>query len=594
MSELEKWQRVRLGDITSKPQYGYTTKSDATGDVRYLRTTDLTSGKVNWETVPFCVDKPDDVKKYQLEDDDIVISRAGSVGFHSLIKNPPENAVFASYLIRFKPSERVHPRYLSHFLNSKDYWQQITDKAAGVAVQNVNAQKLADLTLPLASLDEQKRIVDKLDAVLAKVGTAQARLDKIPIILKRFRQSVLTAATSGELTKDWRKDKAFNIKNELKQIVESRQKSFELDSKKHFERTGKKLRKYDFSNLEENLPVRNIPKEWEVAPLGNLISFLTDYHANGSYKVLKKHVQLKEDVDFACMIRATNFEKNNFDDLLIYITEEAYEFLGKSKLYGGEILIGKIGNAGFVYHMPHLNRPASLAMNLFSLRFDETLISSKYVYYFLKSFDGERNIQQYVRGVATKSIDKISLRSVFINLPSFQEQLEIVKKTEELFIQADLVEKKYKAAKIRVDKMTQSILARAFSGKLFSPISEDYRSAINTEALSSQSQHTKPEQKKATQDNKKEQLKAIDKKPEPQPEVVTEKETENNEQTSEVFQLLKTNRKNMSAQALFDSVSDNTFIAIDDVFSELKKLIEKKVVMQIGEGISSTFKVAKK
>ncbi|MEQ1454021.1 hypothetical protein [Acinetobacter seifertii] len=67
--------------------------------------------------------------------------------------------------------------------------------------------------------------------------------------------------------------------------------------------------------------------------------------------------------NYACMIRATNFEKNNFDDLLIYIDQTAYEFLTKTKLFGNEILISKIGNAGSVYLMPKLNRPCSLAMN---------------------------------------------------------------------------------------------------------------------------------------------------------------------------------------------------------------------------------------
>ncbi|TOM78925.1 restriction endonuclease subunit S, partial [Vibrio parahaemolyticus] len=60
-----------------------------------------------------------------------------------------------------------------------------------------------EITIPLPPLNEQIRIANKLDSILAKVDKAQARLDKIPAILKRFRQSVLAAATSGELTKEW-------------------------------------------------------------------------------------------------------------------------------------------------------------------------------------------------------------------------------------------------------------------------------------------------------------------------------------------------------------------------------------------------------
>ncbi|EAW5159395.1 restriction endonuclease subunit S, partial [Salmonella enterica] len=99
----EGWVTTHLSEICSKPQYGYTTKSSSMGDVKFLRTTDITKGAVDWSSVPYCMDAPEDVSKYQLQDRDIVISRAGSVGFSFLVQNPPSQVVFASYLIRFKP-----------------------------------------------------------------------------------------------------------------------------------------------------------------------------------------------------------------------------------------------------------------------------------------------------------------------------------------------------------------------------------------------------------------------------------------------------------------------------------------------------------
>ncbi len=77
----EGWVTTHLSEICSKPQYGYTTKSSSMGDVKFLRTTDITKGAVDWSSVPYCMDAPEDVSKYQLQDRDIVISRAGSVGF---------------------------------------------------------------------------------------------------------------------------------------------------------------------------------------------------------------------------------------------------------------------------------------------------------------------------------------------------------------------------------------------------------------------------------------------------------------------------------------------------------------------------------
>ena len=94
LSELpDGWVWTTLGEISQPPQYGWTTSAQNRGKLRLLRTTDITSGSIDWEAVPFCQKEPDDKKKYLLKDGDIVISRAGSVGFSCLIKGPKQ-AVF--------------------------------------------------------------------------------------------------------------------------------------------------------------------------------------------------------------------------------------------------------------------------------------------------------------------------------------------------------------------------------------------------------------------------------------------------------------------------------------------------------------------
>jgi len=77
--------------------------------------------------------------------------------------------------------------------------------------------------------------------------------------------------------------------------------------------------------------------EWREVRLGEILEVLTDYHSNGSYKILKENVSLLDEKDFAVMIRTTNFEKNDFSENLKYITEQAYIFLGKSKVFPGDI-----------------------------------------------------------------------------------------------------------------------------------------------------------------------------------------------------------------------------------------------------------------
>ena len=124
----ETWTQATIGDVCSHPQYGYTTKAAKNGDLQLLRTTDITSGKISWETVPYCSENPDNPEAYLLEDGDIVVSRAGSIGVSHLVSKP-RKAVFASYLIRFRPF--IDRRFFRYFLGSPDYWAAIADKEAG-------------------------------------------------------------------------------------------------------------------------------------------------------------------------------------------------------------------------------------------------------------------------------------------------------------------------------------------------------------------------------------------------------------------------------------------------------------------------------
>jgi type I restriction enzyme, S subunit len=193
------WRRVKLGDVCSKPQYGWTTKATQDGGgLKLLRTTDITSGQIDWSTVPFCTESPPDVEKYLVREGDILISRAGSVGVSHLVTSA-QPAVFASYLIRFKPDPDVLPKYLAYFLQSPSYWKQIADNTAGIAVPNVNASKLQELELPLAPPDEQERIVSELEKQFSRLDEAVANLKRVKVNLKRYKAAVLKAAAVGRL-----------------------------------------------------------------------------------------------------------------------------------------------------------------------------------------------------------------------------------------------------------------------------------------------------------------------------------------------------------------------------------------------------------
>ena len=199
----KNWAWATLQEVCSPPQYGWTTKATTQGTLHLLRTTDITSGNVDWDTVPFCQAEPPDTEKYLLKTGDIVISRAGSVGYSYLVKNP-QNAVFASYLIRFRSLSIIDENYLAFFLKSPDYWKIISKEKAGIALVNVNATKLKRIEIPLPPLSEQNRIVSKIENLFTQLDTAVDSLKKTQVQLQRYRRSLLKAAFEGELTEKWR------------------------------------------------------------------------------------------------------------------------------------------------------------------------------------------------------------------------------------------------------------------------------------------------------------------------------------------------------------------------------------------------------
>ena len=152
------------------------------------------------------------------------------------------------------------------------------------------------------------------------------------------------------------------------------------------------------------------------------MTVLTDFSSNGSYKTLDSGVTMYDEPNYAWMVRTTDLESGDMTSIK-YIDESAYELLAKSKIFGSEIIMNKIGSAGKIYLMPQIDMPASLGRNAFMFRYDER-INVKFLFHLLTSDYGQREIQQYVRGAVTKTITKNDARSVLIIVPPIELQNE--------------------------------------------------------------------------------------------------------------------------------------------------------------------------
>lgn len=160
--------------------------------------------------------------------------------------------------------------------------------------------------------------------------------------------------------------------------------------------------------------------------LEDCLSVLTDYHSNGSYEILNANVKIKDEKDYAYMIRSTDCEKMDFENEVKYVSQHAYNFLSKTQIFGGEVLINKIGSPGSSYFVPYLNKPTTLGMNLFLLKTNDKL-NNAFLYIFLNTKIGKLIIERKINGAVPQTIDKEAIKTLPIPLFPKPFQLEIEK-----------------------------------------------------------------------------------------------------------------------------------------------------------------------
>ncbi len=196
----ENWSVDLLSNLSSSIDYGHTASATFENtETKFLRITDIQNGFVYWENVPFCECTEPERKRYELADGDIVFARTGATtGKSYLIKDCPPKSVFASYLIRVRPNDRINPNYLFQYFQTSDYWRQISARSSGTAQAGVNASKLGSLQIPVPPMSEQMRIAEVLGNVDSLKAKHYLALEK----LENLFQSLQQRAFKGELFND--------------------------------------------------------------------------------------------------------------------------------------------------------------------------------------------------------------------------------------------------------------------------------------------------------------------------------------------------------------------------------------------------------
>jgi len=190
------WEVGILGEISRKPQYGYTASAnDEPVGPKFLRITDINKLPwIEWSSVPYCEISDEEFEQYRLREGDILIARMADPGHGVMIEEDVE-AVFASYLIRFPPRDGTYARFIQYWLRSDSYWELVRARHAGTTRASLNAQVLSVFQLAVPPLAIADAFGKKVAALRSKVTTnvAESRT------LAALRNSLLPKLISGEL-----------------------------------------------------------------------------------------------------------------------------------------------------------------------------------------------------------------------------------------------------------------------------------------------------------------------------------------------------------------------------------------------------------
>lgn len=159
----------------------------------------------------------------------------------------------------------------------------------------------------------------------------------------------------------------------------------------------------------EEMLVKN---DYPVSTIKSMNLTVSDHVANGSFKALKDNVEIVEDGGYALFLRNTDLKADLNGDRR-FVTKSSYEFLKKSRLFGGEVIISNVGDVGSVYHVPYLDVPMVAGNNVVFLQSEESWLTD-YLYFYFKSRIGQHDIDSITSGSAQQKFNKTDFRALEI------------------------------------------------------------------------------------------------------------------------------------------------------------------------------------
>jgi type I restriction enzyme S subunit len=381
---------------------------------------------------------PSRARKVVATGDVIVSMTRPNLNAIALIGQRHDSAIASTGFDVLRPIE-VDPRWIFAAVKSTHFVKAMSAKVQGALYPAIKADDIRKHEIPLPPLAEQKRIAQKLDALLAQVDTLKARIDAIPALLKRFRESALSAAVSGRITQSREKSRP---PAEPRRLNDRAQPASAEEISQAIEVTGEPF-----------------PDQWTVYALEQIV----DGERGIPYGIVQTGDPVVEGVP---TVRCGDVRHLRIDTTALKIVARDIEKnYARTRLKGGEVLLAIRGSVGNTAVAPKSLANCNISREVAMIPCIDD-VDSTFVALVLQSKRGQQLLAGKTRGVAQKGINLADVRRLLIALPSRSAQSEIVRRVEQFFAYADQLEAKVAAAQQRIDALTQSLLAKAFRGEL--------------------------------------------------------------------------------------------------------------------------------
>ncbi|MFY0714977.1 restriction endonuclease subunit S [Seonamhaeicola sp. NFXS20] len=474
----EDWVECKLGDLLKlKNGFAFKSSNYKSEGIPVLRIGDIQDWSVDVENAKR-VDENEEYDSYIVKKGDILIAMSGATTGKFGIYNSEEKAYQNQRVGNLIPhtDKYTFKNYIYFLLYSLK--RDIEIGAYGGAQPNISATKIEALKTKLFPIPIQKAIVKKIEALFSSLDSGIADLKKAQEQLKIYRQAVLKKAFEGELTKEWR-EKQTDLPSAdelLEQIKEERQKHYDQqladwkEAVKVWEKNGKegkkpskpqKIKEFKEISTEDYEKLPKLPANWNWEKFGNVcLKIMDGTHfspkniENGDYKY----------------ITAKNIKEGRIDlKNLSYVTKEDHrEIFSRCDVKKGDVLYIKDGATTGRAAINTLEEEFSLLSSVGVFRTSQNLILPKFLEHYLNAQSTRNRMLSNIAGVAITRLTLVKLNNSKFIICSPKEQHQIVQEIESRLSVCDKVEKDIADSLEKAQALRQSILKKAFEGKLLS------------------------------------------------------------------------------------------------------------------------------